>query len=134
MCTDYKNNNHKNAKNHRKYDRINFQRITELNCFTRVRFWSIKVTHYSWNSKMQIFNKNNFEWSVPILVRGTFIMNLFISWALDYRTDNGHDPVISYGPTVFLSLSNWFVTPYQMSIVRTIVHVRDLYERVYHQI
>ena len=34
----YKNNHHKNAKNHRKYDRINFQRITEFTCFTRVRF------------------------------------------------------------------------------------------------
>ena len=33
---------------------------------------------------------------------------LFISRSLDYRTDHGHDTVISYGPTVFLSLSNWF--------------------------
>ena len=47
---------------------------------------------------------------VPFFVRRTFIMNLFlfISWALDSRTDYGHDIVISYGPTVFLSLSNWF--------------------------
>ena len=34
---------------------------------------------------------------------------LFILWALDSRTDYGHDTVISYGPTVFLSLSNWFL-------------------------